>query len=390
MTDPRVARYLDAYVASLKGLGAIRTAAVAAAFERVPRHVFIERYFPPPFRTAVVADQANPSEQVLAIAYSLDSVLTHVQDDLPISSASSPQLVATMLESAQLDRGMRVLEIGTGTGYDAALIAHLVGPSGRVVSVDLSAEVTEAARRGLTRGGGIPVEVVIGDGADGYAGGAPYDRIIVTVGCRTIARSWLRQLREDGLLLVPLEHAGHHPVMALRRRGLELEGAISTVATFVEAGGRLGERGSLARARLPMISMDVHGAAPSSVCRDYASARGFWFYLGMVESGSVRVTFMRAADGRDYPAFGVVTTAGGALIVGSQIQATGTSDALEVLQRRIAEWEHLGSPSVYDYAVTFTERAARPVEHAVRHAEPPGPPWYRSYAHSTLRVDLPR
>jgi protein-L-isoaspartate(D-aspartate) O-methyltransferase len=83
--------------------------------------------------------------------------------------------------------GQRVLEIGAGTGYNAALMAHIVGGSGEVVTVDIERDLVDAARDHLEAAGFGRVRVVLGDGGDGHPGGAPYDRIILTVGAWDVA-----------------------------------------------------------------------------------------------------------------------------------------------------------------------------------------------------------
>ena len=108
-----------------------------------------------------------------------------------------------MLDRLDLREGMRVLEIGAGTGYNAALLKTIVGPRGRVVSVDLDREVARKARRALHLGG-YSLRVVCGDGHLGYDAAAPYDRIVLTAGSASIAPAWIEQLREGGLLELPL------------------------------------------------------------------------------------------------------------------------------------------------------------------------------------------
>ncbi|MEV4255359.1 methyltransferase domain-containing protein [Spirillospora sp. NPDC049652] len=117
------------------------------------------------------------------------------------SSSSQPSLMAEMIEMLELRPGMRVMEIGTGTGYNAALLAHMLG-AGNVVSVEIDPEVAEHARGALDRAG-YPVTVVTGDGEDGYAAAAPYDRIIVTAAAHTVPYAWVEQTRPGGAILVP-------------------------------------------------------------------------------------------------------------------------------------------------------------------------------------------
>jgi protein-L-isoaspartate(D-aspartate) O-methyltransferase len=119
------------------------------------------------------------------------------------SSSSQPAIMALMLERLDVRRGQRVLEVGAGTGYNAALLTKLVEPDGRVVSVELEPDTARAARRALA-GRKPQAKVVQGDGRQGWPPGAPYDRIIVTASASGVAPAWFEQLEEGGLLELPL------------------------------------------------------------------------------------------------------------------------------------------------------------------------------------------
>ncbi|WP_330317792.1 methyltransferase domain-containing protein [Streptomyces platensis] len=120
---------------------------------------------------------------------------------VPTSSASMPSVVAAMLRDLDVSEGMRVLEVGTGTGWNAGLLAHRLG-SGNVVSVEIDEAVTDQARGALLRAGLHPA-TVHGDGGDGWPDGAPYDRLIVTAGVRAVAPRWWEQSRPGGVILAP-------------------------------------------------------------------------------------------------------------------------------------------------------------------------------------------
>ncbi|WP_431984362.1 methyltransferase domain-containing protein [Streptomyces qinglanensis] len=119
----------------------------------------------------------------------------------PTSSSSMPTMVFSMLAALGVAEGNRVLEIGTGTGWNAALLAHRLGP-GNVVTVEVDPAVAEGARRRLAAAGPVPVSVV-GDGARGHAAGAPYDRIIATCGVSRVPYAWIEQAAAGAVLVVP-------------------------------------------------------------------------------------------------------------------------------------------------------------------------------------------
>ncbi len=118
------------------------------------------------------------------------------------SSASRPDIVALMLTAGHVEPGMRVLEIGTGTGYTAALLAHYLGAR-NVTSVEVDPILAVRARAALERAGYGEVRVISGDGARGWAEGAPFDRVLSTVAAPRVPYAWVAQTRSGGLVLTP-------------------------------------------------------------------------------------------------------------------------------------------------------------------------------------------
>lgn len=176
-------------VAHLRERGGLTDPRVATVLGRVPRHVLIPG--------------ADLSE-----AYADEAIVTRYRDGWPVSSASQPGMVAAMLEQLRLPEGGSVLEIGAGTGYNAALLSALAGASGRVVTIDIDPEVADEARSHLAVADAANVEVICGDGARGWPGRAPYDGIIVTAGASDLAPAWATQLAPGGRLVVPLSIRG--------------------------------------------------------------------------------------------------------------------------------------------------------------------------------------
>ena len=171
--------------------GTITTGPVEAALRSVARHPFVPGV---PLEAAYAPD---------------DAVVTRRDDaGAALSSASAPGVVAAMLEQLGVQPGMRILEIGAGTGYNAAMLASLTGPAGHVVTLDIDQDVTDGARHALAAAGFGQVEVLTADGAHGHAPGGPYDRIIVTAEAWDLPSAWWQQLTTAGRLVVPLQVTG--------------------------------------------------------------------------------------------------------------------------------------------------------------------------------------
>lgn len=183
---------VDALVAG----GRVRSGAVEEALRAVPRHLFL------PDRTP-------------AAAYADEAVAVQRVDGVATSSASQPSMMAIMLEQLGLAAGQRVLEIGAGTGYNAALMARIVGPTGSVTTLDIDPGLIASAAGHLAAAGIGGIALVCADGALGYPPAAPYDRIVLTVGAADVRPEWAAQLAPGGRLLVPLAVRGSQLSTAL-------------------------------------------------------------------------------------------------------------------------------------------------------------------------------
>ncbi|WP_214316773.1 methyltransferase, FxLD system [Nonomuraea sediminis] len=185
----------EALVAILRARQAV-SPEVAEAFLAVPRHLFLPGH--------------EPEE-----AYRDEAIVTKRDErGRPISSSSQPAIMATMLGQLGARPGHRVLEIGAGTGYNAALLSHLAE---RVVSLDIDEDLVERARGHLETAGYPHVRVECADGAGGFAEAAPYDRVIATVGVWELAPAWLEQLAPGGRIVVPLDLRGVQVSAAFER-----------------------------------------------------------------------------------------------------------------------------------------------------------------------------
>ncbi|MEV8311176.1 methyltransferase domain-containing protein [Streptomyces flavidovirens] len=209
MGAPDVDKYAEARAALVRDMtaaGALDDPAWRAAFTEVPRHLFVPYYFVPgpAGHERLWGEDPDPRRRArwLAGVYSDAPLATRMRGNELVSSSSQPSLMAGMLEELDVRDGNAVLEIGAGTGYNAALLSHRLGDD-KVTTVDLDPEITESARKHLEAAGYHPA-VVTGDGARGCPARAPFDRIIATCALPSVPRAWLAQCRPGARIVAPL------------------------------------------------------------------------------------------------------------------------------------------------------------------------------------------
>ncbi|MEU0693059.1 methyltransferase, FxLD system [Streptomyces niveus] len=195
---------------------------VQAALREVPRHRFVP-------------------EVPLETAYHDDLAVETVWEapDTPVSSVSAAWVQAHMIEQLRLEPGMTVLEVGSG-GYNAELLAHVLGPRGRVVTVDIDPNVVHRTRRLCEEAGGGRVTPVLADGGLGALAHVPaagFDGIMITHNASDIAPAWRRVLAEEARIIVPLEMGGYARALTLVRRGNVLHAEQWTYCGFVRDRG---------------------------------------------------------------------------------------------------------------------------------------------------------
>jgi protein-L-isoaspartate(D-aspartate) O-methyltransferase len=263
--------------------------AVEAALRQVERH----RYVP---------------DAPLTDAYDEIAVITHTfPDGTHLSCASGPTIVAAMLNALDVEPGQRIMEIGAGTGYNAALLATLAGADGQITTIDINADVTANARGNLDDTGFHNVTVITRDGAEGAAEHGPYDRIIVTVGAWDIPRAWWDQLVPGGRLVIPLRWRGTTRAVALVKRDDHWASDWIFLCGFVPMLGQPGEQSAtIAPDGLVTLHYDVDqpidvDALQGTLDREKSivwsdatvhSEEPFdriWLHLSAVDDGTIRI-----------------------------------------------------------------------------------------------------
>ncbi len=187
--------------ADLSARGDIVDPVWEVAFANVPRHHFVRRFFDGDEEIS-----ERDGRRWLNAVYRDDALLIARRSaagsrSLPTSSSSQPAIMAVMLDRLRISEGHRVLEIGTGTGYNAALLCFRLG-DGAVTTIDLDPALTATATERLAELGFHP-RVATADGEHGYPPNAPYDRIIATCAIGHVPRAWARQLSSGGRVVAP-------------------------------------------------------------------------------------------------------------------------------------------------------------------------------------------
>jgi protein-L-isoaspartate(D-aspartate) O-methyltransferase len=205
-------------VAGLRGRGLVFSKRVEEALLKVPRHLFV----PEAVRPQAYRDTPLP-----------------IGDGQTISA---PHMVAVMAEALDLREGDKVLEIGTGSGYNAAVMAELVGPTGKIISLERHPSLAEKAGRLLQEAGYGNVQLVVGDGSLGYPEEAPYDRISVTCGAPRVPNALAEQLKEGGTMLIPVGGLEYQSLLRVRKLGGKLQSEDLGSVVFVPLIGEKGHR----------------------------------------------------------------------------------------------------------------------------------------------------
>jgi protein-L-isoaspartate(D-aspartate) O-methyltransferase len=348
---PSAQRLVD----ELKRKGDLRDPTFEAAFLAVPRHLFLPNV---------------PLEEV----YKDDAIPTKRDPDGRIvSSSSQPTMMLIMLEQLRLRRGHNVLEIGTGTGYNAAIMQHIVEDEGRVTTIELDIDVARQAEENLQRALMRQILVVTRDGAQGYPPRASYDRILVTAGIWDVTRAWVQQLRPDGILVAPLWLDAFQVSAAFRpQRDGTLYSSDNRPCGFVPLrGGAAGQQGLMQVGNAGLfLNGDVSGldsAAIDSLLSDDAEDnhlglpvsaseywQGFMSYVMLHVPPEYRFVGYSAQD--EHKPYGIegqgfaLLTRGSACFVplnrGGAVRCFAGADAFLLLHDLLTAWDKANRPGV--------------------------------------------
>lgn len=360
-------------VTDLTQVGALVSARCIDAFLAVPRHVFVPRFLVDregagDYEVLDGTDDMRRREW-LRYVYSDEPLPTQIEGTNWVSSSSQPSLMAMMLEALSVTGSERVLEIGTGTGYNAALLCEMLG-DGQVTSVDIDAGLIDEARERLASAGYHPTLAAV-DGIDGYPSGSPYDRVIATCSVERVPLQWAAQTSSEGLMLVNLYRDLGGGALAILR--VSEESASGHFAPFF--GGFMPTRTRATASGLELLgarreagSSERSTKTAAAVLQDgdfgmFAALRLSAQSLGLVTEEGQEQFLLLGRDG----SWASQTSQDGSLTV---VQG-GPAKLWDQLERAYDEWTALGRPPREAFGLTVTPRG----DHLVWHGSPDGQTW---------------
>lgn len=202
----------------LRSLGALKSKSVEDALRKYPRHLFVP-------------------EILRHLAY--EDIPLHIGNSQTISQ---PFTVVTMSEALEVASGNKVLEIGTGSGWQASLLSYLVGEKGCVYTMEIIEDLFRMAKENLRKADARNVNAMLGDGSTGFEKEAPYDRILVTAAAPRIPEVLIDQLKPDGILVIPVGDMIKQEMFILKKTKNRTEKVSVGEFAFVPLVGKYGFR----------------------------------------------------------------------------------------------------------------------------------------------------
>ncbi len=343
-------------VDSIRARGDTNDQRVLDAFLTMPRALFLP---------GVPLDQVYQDDAI---------ILKREADGTVVSSSSQPSMMALMINQMRLQKGHNVLEIGTGSGYNAAIMQTIVEPGGLVTTIEVDPQLAEHAQDALQRARMSHVLVVQGDGATGYAPRASYDRILATAGIWEVPRTWVKQLKPRGMIVAPIWFEGQQYSAAFQRQPdgtlysernlpcgfVHLRGVAAGPVLDMRVGsGSLAiSSGQLNRVDAVALQMLLNADAQDGHLGHVLSSSDYIYsampFLALcLPEEDVFATYSVLSDQQPYGIEGhgfAVIAKGSACFVGAHEQGRahvfGGADTLLAVQDGLNAWQAAGTPSV--------------------------------------------
>ncbi|GAA5104868.1 methyltransferase domain-containing protein [Haloechinothrix salitolerans] len=359
-TDVDWAARAEGLADTLKERGDLHAEAWRVAVASVPRHVLVPKTYQQDGQTGEWREIDTASPEGLDLVYSPETLVTALEDrnghQYAVSSSTKPDLMVRMLELLDINDTHRVLEIGTGTGYNAALLAQRLG-DGQVFSVDVDAGLVDGARERLAEFGCRPTLAAV-DGEHGLPDHAPYDRIIATCSVPSVPWQWAEQLTDDGRVLVDLKLAvGAGNLVYLNRKPGRLEGRFTERwAAFMA----MRHEGDLVTANRPR-STDRAERTTNTPAQPWWSHRVVWFLAQFALPRGVSYGMRLDPDTRK-PTAATLSSPDGSWVEVALDEVDGAHQVVEAgvtalwaaVEQAYEQWRDLGEPDWPRLGLTVT------------------------------------
>ena len=356
-----VRKFQDQLIAGMKGV--LKSKRVVEAFYAVPRHLFVKKYRLPSFEKWVEVTDQNLQEH-LAFLYGNHAMILYGMDKdfddkggqgNSVSTISQPSLVLWMIDLLKLKKGQKVLELGAGSGWNAALMGHLVGSKGKVVSLDLIPEMVKRAKESVKALGFSQVEIRLGDGGDGHEPCAPYDRAIFTAGCYDLPKVFYQQIKNGGLFQLVLKNKGGSGAVLLvfQKKKDHFQSLNSFLCDFVPVRGKYYVNGMEAVPLQKILSENKINQKPMGRRPFWWSANnedtfqwltmGFRSFLAISEPRYEVIMIKKKIT-----SFGLLDKKGKSLVVvhPKELVSYGSMKAQNLLMGLLKNWIDLGMPGL--------------------------------------------
>jgi len=338
--------------------------ATQKAYLATPRHQFVRRYRRWGIKEWSEVNEGNLEEHLATLYSDRALVLFGDDDDDVPSTISQPSFVLRMLDMLQLERGQKVFELGTGSGWNAGLMGNLVGSEGCVYSLELIPEIAQTAAATIDGLGIKNVKVIEADGGEGYVAGAPYDRAIFSAGAYDLPQPFFEQIKEGGLLLIVIKSEGGGDTLFLLRKEHEHFQSIEALPCgFVQMRGKY-QLDSLKPIQLEELP------EWSELKNKLINTRPFWWggkgkqdfpwrtlgirsFLGITERSFRAFKTEKNEHLREQHYFGLWDREQKSLVIAKDdlLLSYGNSTAEKRLIKSLEHWIRLGMPSAASFAL---------------------------------------
>ena len=338
--------------------------ATQKAYLATPRHQFVRRYRRWGIKEWSEVNEGNLEEHLATLYSDRALVLFGDDDDDVPSTISQPSFILRMLDMLQLERGQKVFELGTGSGWNAGLMGNLVGSEGCVYSLELIPEIAQTAAATIDGLGIKNVKVIEADAGEGYIAGAPYDRAIFSAGAYDLPQPFFEQIKEGGLLLIVIKSEGGGDTLFLLRKEHEHFQSIEALPCgFVQMRGKY-QLDSLKPIQLEELP------EWSELKNKLINTRPFWWggkgkqdfpwrtlgirsFLGITEPSFRAFKTEKNEHLREQHYFGLWDQEQKSLVIAKDdlLLSYGNSTAEKRLIKSLEQWIRLGMPSAASFAL---------------------------------------